>query len=72
MKKSTMQAHRHVLGIALIVIAVALLVYDFFSPPVGQLSNFALVLFAKLVAIAGALLNLNFKFLRRHDEAEAV
>lgn len=61
MKKSTMQAHRHLLGIALIIIAVALLIYDFFSPPVGELSNFALILFAKLIAIAGALMNINFK-----------
>ena len=61
MKKSTIQTHRHILGIALIVIAVALLVYDFFSPPVGELSNFALILFAKLIAIAGSLMNINFK-----------
>ncbi|MDE7350360.1 MAG: hypothetical protein K2N25_04785 [Muribaculaceae bacterium] len=59
MKKSTIQAHRHILGVALIIIAVALLIYDFFSPPVGQLSNFALILFAKLIAIAGALMNIN-------------
>lgn len=61
MKKSTIQTHRHLLGIALIIIAVALLIYDFFSPPVGELSNFALILFAKLIAIAGALMNINFK-----------
>ncbi len=51
--------HRHNLGLILIIIAVVLLVYDFFSPPVGELSNFALVLFAKLTAIAGALININ-------------
>ncbi len=61
MKKSTMQAHRHILGVALIIIAIALLIYDFFSPPVGELSNFALIIFAKLIAIAGALLNINIK-----------
>lgn len=61
MKKSTMQAHRHFLGIALIIIAISLLIYDFFSPPVGELSNFALILFAKLIAIAGALMNINIK-----------
>ena len=61
MKKSTIQAHRHILGIALIIIAVALLIYDFFSPPVGELSNFALILFAKLIAISGALMNINLK-----------
>ncbi len=60
MKKSTIQAHRHVLGIALIIIALALLLYDFYSPPVGELSNFALIIFAKLIAIAGSLLNINF------------
>ena len=51
--------HRHNLGLILIIIAVVLLVYDFFSPPIGELSNFALVLFAKLTAIAGALININ-------------
>lgn len=61
MKKKTMQSHRHILGIFLIVLAVTLLLYDFFSPPVGQISNFALILFAKIVAIAGSLLNINFK-----------
>lgn len=61
MKKSTMQTHRHILGIVLIVIAIALLVYDYFSPPVGELSNFALILFAKLIAIAGALMNISIK-----------
>lgn len=61
MKKSTMQVHRHVLGVALIIIAIGLLIYDFFSPPVGELSNFALIVFAKLIAIAGALMNINIK-----------
>ena len=61
MKKTTIQAHRHILGIILIIIAVALLIYDFFSPPVGELSNFSLILFAKLIAIAGPLMNINFK-----------
>ena len=61
MKKTTIQAHRHILGIILIIIAVALLIYDFFSPPVGELSNFSLILFAKLIAIAGSLMNINFK-----------
>lgn len=59
MKFPSLSTHRQVLGMALIVIAVALLIYDFFSPPVGQLSNFALILFAKLIAIAGSLLNIN-------------
>ena len=61
MKKTTIQAHRHILGIILIIIAVALLIYDFFSTPVGELSNFSLILFAKLIAIAGSLMNINFK-----------
>lgn len=55
MKKSTIQSHRHILGMALIIIAVALIFYDFFSPPVGELSNFALIIFAKLIAIAALL-----------------
>lgn len=46
---------------ALIILAVALICYDFFSPPVGEISNFALILFAKLIAIAGSLMNINFK-----------
>lgn len=61
MKKPSLKALRQMLGILLIVIAVAMLLYDFFSPPVGEISNFALILFAKLTAIAGSLLNLNFK-----------
>lgn len=67
MKKSTMQSHRHILGVVLIVLAVLLLLYDFFSPPVGQISNFALILFAKIVAIAGSLLNIDFKKLAKDD-----
>ena len=67
MTPATLRAHRHFLGIALIIIAVALLIYDFFSPPVGELSNFALIIFTKLIAIAGALMNLNFKSLSEND-----
>lgn len=59
MKKSTIQAHRHILGIVLIVVAVAMILYDFFSPPVGELSNVTLILFAKIIAIAGSLMNIN-------------
>lgn len=55
----SLQTHKQLLGIALIVIAVAILLYDYFSPPVGELSNFALILFAKIIAIAGSLLNIN-------------
>ncbi len=58
MKLPSFSTNRKILGMILIVIAVALLIYDFFSPPVGQLSNFALILFAKLIAIAGSLLNI--------------
>lgn len=61
MKKSTMQTHRHILGIILILVAVALILFDFFSPPVGQLSNFTLVIFAKIIAIAGSLMNISIK-----------
>lgn len=56
-----MQAHRHILGIILIVVAMALILYDFFSPPVGELSNVTLILFAKIMAIAGSLMNINIK-----------
>lgn len=59
MKKSTIQTHRHILGIVLIVVAMALILYDFFSPPVGELSNVSLILFAKIIAIAGSLMNIN-------------
>lgn len=41
--------------------AVALILYDFFSPPVGQLSNVTLILFAKIIAIAGSLMNIEIK-----------
>ncbi len=58
MKKSTMQTHRHILGIILIIVAIALILFDFFSPPVGELSNFTLVLFAKIIALAGSLMNI--------------
>ncbi|WP_303020760.1 hypothetical protein, partial [Muribaculum intestinale] len=51
----------HILGLVLIIVAVTLLIYDFFSPPVGELSNFTLVVFAKIIAIAGSLLNINIK-----------
>lgn len=66
---SARASHRHVLGIALIIIAVALLIYDFFSPPVGELSNFALIVFAKLIAIAGSLMNINFNVSHHDDDA---
>lgn len=59
MKFPSHQAARQTLGLFLLIIAVGLLLYDFFSPPVGELSNFSLILFAKLTAIAGALLNFN-------------
>lgn len=59
MKFPSLKTNRQILGLLLIIIAVAILIYDFFSPPVGQLSNFALILFAKLTAIAGSLLNIN-------------
>lgn len=61
MKKSTMQTHKHILGIILILVGMGLILFDFFSPPVGQLSNVTLVLFAKIIAIAGSLLNINIK-----------
>lgn len=61
MKKTNITLFKQLLGIALIVLAVTMLLYDFFSPPVGEISNFALILFAKLTAIAGALLNINIK-----------
>ncbi len=59
MKFPSIHTSRHIVGLILIIIAVAVLIYDFFSPPVGQLSNFSLILFAKLTAIAGSLLNIN-------------
>ncbi len=52
------KTNRQILGIVLIIVAVAMLIYDFFRPPVGELSNFTLIVFAKLIAIAGSLLNL--------------
>lgn len=59
MKFPSFKTNRQILGITLIIVAVALLIYDFFSPPVGELSNFTLILFAKIIAIAGSLLNIN-------------
>ena len=47
MKKSTIQTHRHILGIILIIVAIFLILYDFFSPPVGEISNVTLILFCK-------------------------
>ncbi len=67
MKKSTIQTHRHILGIILIIVAMFLILYDFFSPPVGELSNVTLILFAKIIAIAGSLMNINIK--KISDEA---
>lgn len=59
MKFPSFKTNRQILGIVLIIVAVVLLIYDFFSPPVGELSNFMLIIFAKLIAIAGSLLNIN-------------
>lgn len=61
MKKISVETQRHILGVVLIVLAIGLLLYDFFSPPVGELSNFTLVVFAKIIAIAGSLMNINIK-----------
>ena len=61
MKFPSFKTNRQILGLVLIIVAVALLIYDFFSPPVGELSNFTLIVFAKLIAIAGSLLNINIK-----------
>ena len=61
MKKSTIQAHRHFLGITLILVAMSLILYDYFSPPVGELSNVTIILFAKIIAIAGSLMNIDIK-----------
>ena len=59
MKFPSIKTNRQILGLVLIIVAVVLLIYDFFSPPVGELSNFTLIVFAKLIAIAGSLLNIN-------------
>lgn len=59
MKFPSLKTNRQILGLVLIIVAVALLIYDFYSPPVGELSNFTLIVFAKLIAIAGSLLNIN-------------
>lgn len=56
-----MQTHRHFLGIFLILVAMALILYDFFSPPVGELSNVTLILFAKIIALAGSLMNIDLR-----------
>lgn len=69
MKKSTMQTQKHILGIILILVGIGLILFDFFSPPVGELSNVTLVIFAKIIAIAGSLLNINFK---KDSDNEAV
>lgn len=58
MKFPSIKTNRQILGLVLIIVAVVLLIYDFFSPPVGELSNFTLIIFAKLIAIAGSLLNI--------------
>lgn len=70
MKKNAIQNHRNILGLLLIVVAVAMLVYDFFSPPVGELSNFTLVVFAKIIAIAGSLLNININLASNNTQAD--
>lgn len=56
-----MQTQKHILGIILILVGMGLILFDFFSPPVGELSNVTLVIFAKIIAIAGSLLNINLK-----------
>lgn len=56
-----MKSKKEIFGILLIIVAVTILVYDFLSPPAGEISNVTLVIFAKLVAIAGSLLNLDLK-----------
>lgn len=56
----TNKNRKHWLGIILIVVAVIMLVYDYISPPIGEISNVTLVMFAKLTAIAGSLMNLDF------------
>lgn len=66
----SLQTQKNILGLALIIIAVAILIYDFFSPPVGELSNFALILFAKIIAIAGALLNVNININNNNNDNE--
>lgn len=57
--EAAMRQPKQALGMVLIVLAIGMLLYDFFSPPVGEISNFTLILFAKITAIAGGLLNLN-------------
>lgn len=60
---------RHYVGIALILAAVVMLIFDYFSPPVGELSNFTLIVFAKIVAVAGSLMNISFKALSKTPDA---
>lgn len=59
MKRLSSQSCRNIIGVALIFIGLGLLLYDFFSPPVGELSNMTLVVFAKIMAIAGSLMNIS-------------
>lgn len=61
MDKTPVPRYRNFLGVLLIIIAIALILFDFFSPPVGELSNFTLIIFAKFIAIAGSLMNINIK-----------
>lgn len=61
MKKLDTKAWRNIIGVVLIFVGLALIIYDFFSPPVGELSNFTLIVFAKIIAIAGALMNIKIK-----------
>ena len=61
---------KQLLGLSLIIIAVALILYDYFSPPVGELSNFALILFSKIIAIAGSLLNINININHHNGDKE--
>lgn len=70
MKIPSLSSSRQILGLVLIIIAVILLLYDFFSPPVGELSNFTLVVFAKIIAIAGSLLNINININHSKSTAE--
>jgi len=58
MKKLSTKSYRNIIGVVLIFIGLALILYDFFSPPVGELSNATLVIFAKIIAIAGSLMNI--------------
>lgn len=66
----TINNMKQLLGLSLIIIAVALILYDYFSPPVGELSNFTLILFAKIIAIAGSLLNINININHHNGDKE--